>query len=166
MVSILTLVLLSSIPVESCNSSPTPLFPSCRSRPQSPPLVPRPNQIITQLLHSRRCLSWLYRLRVVCDEEGLLGLDDHGAFFALWKIHFTQPFMFITRPSSMVSRPRTHFSSRFWGFGLMMRTFFPYKLFSSAFMTKYFSPARWRPVAWTALGSLVSLKAVTTSRSS
>lgn len=51
----------------------------------------------------------------------------------------------------------------FWG---SSRTFFPYMLFSSALMTKYFSPARCRPFSWTAFTSLLSLKAETTSWSS
>lgn len=46
-------------------------------------LIPRPNQIITELLHSRRCLPRLYGLWIMCDEEGLFGFDDDGSFFAL-----------------------------------------------------------------------------------
>lgn len=49
-----------------------------------PLLVACPNQIITQLLHRCGCLTRLYGLGVVCDEEGLLGLDDHDAFFSLY----------------------------------------------------------------------------------
>lgn len=47
--------------------------------------VAQANQIIAQLLHRIRRRSWLDRLWVVADEDGLLGLDDNDALLALRK---------------------------------------------------------------------------------
>jgi hypothetical protein len=46
-------------------------------------LIPHTDQIGAQLLDRVRGLTGLYRLGVVCDEEGLFGFDDDDAFSAL-----------------------------------------------------------------------------------
>jgi hypothetical protein len=47
------------------------------------PSVTRSDEVVAQLFYRCRGLAGLYGLGVVCDEEGLLGLDDYDAFFAL-----------------------------------------------------------------------------------
>lgn len=46
-------------------------------------LVANADQIITQLLHSIRCLPRLYMLWVVSNEDRLLSLDYHHTLFSL-----------------------------------------------------------------------------------
>ena len=47
-------------------------------------LVSDSDQIIAKLLHGVRCLSWLYCLWVMCDEDRLKRLNDHYSLFSLY----------------------------------------------------------------------------------
>jgi hypothetical protein len=68
----------------SSQAGPVHLTQQPRARPRhTTSLIARPDKIITQLLHRCHSLSRLYRLGVMCDEEGLLGLHDDDAFFTL-----------------------------------------------------------------------------------
>jgi len=64
-----------------------PLIPLYRRFVFSSPLparsVPNLDQVITQLLDHRGRGTGLHALGVVCDEDGLCGLDDDDAFSAL-----------------------------------------------------------------------------------
>ena len=51
-------------------------------RPQSN-LVAHTDKVVGQLLDGRGCGTGLHSLGIMGDEDGLLGFDNHDAFFAL-----------------------------------------------------------------------------------
>lgn len=85
--------------------------------------VSHANEIVGQLLHRRCCVARLNSFRIVCDENGLLGLHTHDALFPL------------RRDSVTVRR----------GSAGGQRTFLPYTLLSSVLMVIYLIPPMWKP---------------------
>lgn len=92
------------------------------------PLVAHADKVVGELLDGVCCRPGLNGLGVVSDEDGLLGLDDDDALFALRSV------------STLLNSPKEKKED-------VMRTFFPYRLLSSAFMTTYLSPPTCTPFA-------------------
>ena len=62
------------------------LPPPITHRTHTPCSIANANQIIRKLLHHLGCFAGLYGFGVVCDEDGLLRLDDENAFSALFVV--------------------------------------------------------------------------------
>lgn len=119
-------------------------------------LVPDLDKVIAELLDGVGGGTGLDRLWVVCDEDGLGGLDDDHALAALHMI------VSVVAVHCVSQLPPSTLSAHSYVCRYLL-TFLPYILLSSALSTTNFSPAMCRPVLWTCFTSDLSAYALTTS---